>query len=160
MLKTIVITQSKRFETVFWTPDPNCPESDDYRPVEQIHDLTPFEMLLASIGSSTAKDLHTFAQDQGLDLQDVELRLRYRRPFAEANDDIQADRNHKEQIDEEILLYGTLSASDHKQLLGIADQCSIYKMLQRGMEVRSQLVRDLWQKTATINALGVDHAED
>lgn len=140
MAEKIVVLQSKQFETSFWAPDP---ESDAFRPVEQINALTPCGMLLASLGSYTAMVLHTYAQNHGLDLQDVELRLQYGRPFTDDWENSGENGRHQEPIEEEIVLYGRLSSAEHDKLLDIAHQCSIHKILNSEMEVKSLLAQDL-----------------
>lgn len=138
MLEKVVVL-SNSSETIFWAPDT---QSDVFRPVEQISALTPNEMLLASLGSSTATALHAYAQNHNLDLQYVELRLQCCRLDAPECDDHKRNGNGAEQIEEEIVLYGRLSPQEHDRLLDIAHQCSIRRLLDKGMEVRSLLVRD------------------
>jgi uncharacterized OsmC-like protein len=128
MHDSIVVLQDSDFETFFWTPDGQDPESTRYLPVEQIIGLTPSDLLLASLGASTAREINLFARDQGLSLQQVELRLRY-----------QVNGGRMSGIDEEIVLYGELSPVHHDQLLAIANQCSIHKMLNEGMDVVSRV---------------------
>ena len=142
MPEKIVVLQNDKFETVFWAPDPWEPESDTFRPVEQIGALTPHSMLLASLGASTATDLHTYAQKHGLDLQDVELRLQYGRLFAADRESYADNGNGAGQIEEEIVLYGELSSAEHDTLIDIAQQCSISKMLNYGTAVTSLPAQD------------------
>ncbi len=124
MHDSIVVLQDSDFETFFWTPDAQDPESKRFQPVEQIIGLTPSDLLLASLGASTARELNVFARDRGLSLRQVELRLRYR-----------DNGGRRSGIDEEIVLYGELSPADYDQLLAIANQCSIQRMLHEGMDV-------------------------
>jgi uncharacterized OsmC-like protein len=137
MASTVVVLQSKDSETLFWIP---TPESNELRPTEQIDALSPDAMLLASLGSSTAQSLHAYAQTHGLNLQDVELRLQYEQRENGANYRENGKRAGK--IEEEIVLYGSLSPGEHDRLLSVAHQCFIYRMLDGGVEVKSHLASE------------------
>ncbi len=141
MVDKVVVFQTNSFENFFWTPDPRAPESDQLRPIDQINALTPSGMLLASLGSCTATVLHTYAKNHGLDLQDVELRLQYGWSPAENYARYRGNRKSKGQIQEEIVLYGNLSAEEHNKLLDIAHRCSIHRMLNSGLQVKSLLAQ-------------------
>jgi len=138
MLEKVVVL-SNSSETIFWTPDT---QSETFRPVEQISALTPNGMLLASLGSCTATALHAYAQNHNLDLQYIELRLQCGRLDASEREDHKRNGKSAEQIEEEIVLYGRLSPQEHDRLLDIAHQCSIHRMLNNGMEVKSLLLRN------------------
>jgi uncharacterized OsmC-like protein len=137
MLERVVVLQSDRFETFFWAPDPGHPESDAFRPVDQLDLLTPHGMLLASLGSCTARVLHTHAQIHGMILKHVELRLQYGTPPPDEAVDRGGNGKHTAKIEEEIVLYGRLSPEEHDTLLRVVDQSSIFRILQDGTEVCS-----------------------
>jgi uncharacterized OsmC-like protein len=136
MMDKIIVLQSNSSETFFWTPDPQTPEPDDLRPVEQIDALTPNGMLLASLGSCTAATLHTYAQHHGLDLEYVELHLQYGDLSAEGRESNQENGNATGQIEEKLFLYGELSKQDHERLISVAHQCTIHRMLLGGMYIK------------------------
>jgi uncharacterized OsmC-like protein len=137
MARTVVVLQRKDSETLFWIP---TSESSELRPTEQIDALSPDAMLLASLGSSTAQSLHAYARTHGLNLQDVELRLQYGQLENGANYRENGKRAGK--IEEEIVLYGSLSPGEHNRLLSVAHQCFIYRMLDGGVEVKSHLASE------------------
>lgn len=132
MLERVVVLQSRQNETIFWAPDPQDPASDAFLPIEQISSLTSREMLLAGLGASAATELNSYAREHGLGLQHVELRLQY------------AENGKREgRIEEEIVLYGSLSREEHRQLLASVNRCAVHRMLQRGMQVESLLADDV-----------------
>jgi putative redox protein len=130
MHEKLVVQQSSSFETFFWAP-----EAQDflhgYHPVEQVTSLSPDDLLLASLGTSTAAAVNTFARDRGIGLENVELRLHY---------DVNGQRGG--QIEQEIVLYGELSPAERDELLAVASQSSIRQMLEGGLAVVSQLVEE------------------
>jgi putative redox protein len=139
MAEKVVVLQTSSLESFFWAPDPQAPEPDQLVPIEQINALTPSGMLLASLGSCTATVLHTYAKNHGLDLQDVELRLQYGWSPAEKYARHRESRRANGKIQEEIVLYGNLSAEEHHKLLGVAHRCSVHRMLNGGLQVKSLL---------------------
>lgn len=139
MSETIIIRQNREFLTEILAPDPHRPEDPQLYPVEHIYHLTPYGMLLTSLGACTAIVLHTYARNHGVDLQEVELRLSYERIFADDCQDCEAIDEYREQIVEEIRLTGNLTPQERQKLLLIARHCPVHKMLHQGIEVVSRL---------------------
>jgi putative redox protein len=138
MSEIVIIRQNAYFETEVLAVDAES-EANDFQPVEYLHDVTPYGLFLASLGSCTAVVLHTYAQNHALDLQEVEIRLEYRRTFQEDCQNCEDARPYKEHINEEIALRGGLTEGMREKLFKISHQCPIHKMLQSGIEIRSQL---------------------
>jgi uncharacterized OsmC-like protein len=138
----VLIRQNDKFEMGFWAVDPDEQDSEEFQPVAHIHDLTPYGMLLASLGSCTAIVLHTYAQNHGVELEEVEVRLQYERVFKEDCENCDEIERYDEQIEEEIVLSGDLASAEYHKLSHIAHQCSIYKMIDSGMTIKSHLAKD------------------
>ncbi len=132
MSENIIIRQNREFLTEILAPDPHHPEDPKLYPVEHIYHLTPYGMLLASLGACTAIVLHTYARNHGVALEEVELRLGYERIFADDCRDCEAIDEYREQIVEEIVLKGNLSAQERQKLLLISRHCPVHKMLHQG----------------------------
>jgi uncharacterized OsmC-like protein len=137
MTERVIVRQNNRFETQFLSIDPHKPESTEFKSVEHTHQLTPHGLLLAGLGGCTAILLHTYAQNHGLNLREVELRLTYDEAFKENSEEM--DRYLK-QIEEEIILPSELDESERNKLLMIAKQCSIHRMIEEGTHIDSRLV--------------------
>jgi len=137
MTERVIVRQNNRFDTEFLSIDPQQPESEDFKSVKQIHELTPHGLLLASLGGCTAILLHTYAQNHGLNLRQVELRLTYDEAFKENPEEI--DR-YLEQIEEEIILPSELNESELNKLFMVARQCSIHRMIEEGIHINARLV--------------------
>lgn len=140
MSETVVIRQNQDFETQFLAVDPAVPEGEAPRPVTHLHSLTPYGMMLASLGSCTAIVLHTYANSHNLPLESVEIRLQYLRRFQQDCENCEAIEEYREEITEEIQLVGDLSTQERQKLLRIAHYCPIYKMYTESIPVHSQLV--------------------
>ena len=138
MSEKIIVRQNNRFEIEVLAADEENGRND-FVNVTQLHEVTPYGMFLSSLGSCTAIVLHTYAQNHGLDLQEVELRLEYKRIFQDDCENCEVARPYEEGIEEEIALRGDLSEAQRDRLFKIAHQCPIHKMLQSGIEIRSHL---------------------
>lgn len=138
MAETVVVRQNSEFETEFLAVDPQAPESIP-QPVTHLHSVTPYGMMLTSLGACTTLVLHTYAQNQGLALEMVEIRLQYRRVFIEDCEECETIDRYDEEILEEIALSGDLSEHEREKLFRIAHHCPIYKMYRDGITVRSTL---------------------
>jgi putative redox protein len=156
MAERIIVRQDKQFRTVFLAADPEDPAALNYETVEDIHQLTPYGMLLASLGSCTALVLHTYAQNHEIPLIEVELNLAYLRVFREDCEDCEENEDSNEEITEQLKLEGNLSAAAREKLLRIAHFCPIYQILGHGVKVKTFLMQtDLGEN----DLIGFDHAE-
>jgi len=142
MTEHVIIRQNNKFEAEIMAPDPREPETDELRSVTQIHELDPYTMLLASIGLCTTIVLHTYSQNHGVDLQQVELDLKYERTDQDEGKGSENVERYDEKIEEELTLNGNLNEEDRQKLFQVAKQCSIHKMMEEGIEITSQLVAE------------------
>lgn len=139
MAEHVIVRQDSTFQTEILATAPEAPESAHFHPVTHVQELTPYGMLLSSLGSCTAILLNSYAQNHGLELQEVELRLHYARNFREDCDNCEEIDRYEEHIREEITLTGELSGDERKRLFRIAHNCPIQAILEQGITVDSQL---------------------
>ena len=139
MSEKLIVRQNSRFETWFEATDPRHPESEALQEAHHISELTPYTMLLASLGTCTAIILNKYAQNHGVDLEGVEVRLTYDRKFDEDCEHCEALGEFEEQIEQALELKGDLDADERKKLFHISHHCPIDIMLNQGIEVHSQL---------------------
>jgi putative redox protein len=139
MGEQVIVRQYSDFVTEILAVDPHDPESDEFVVVRHVHQLTPYGMLMASLGSCTAIILNTYAQHHGIVLDAVELRLNYDRIFAEDCAECEMIEEYKEHIDEELSFVGDLTDRDRERLYAVSRHCPIHKILMHGMEVESYL---------------------
>lgn len=142
MAERLILRQNDRFETEFLSNDPHRPYSEEFKPTTNMHDLTPYGLFLAGLAGCTAVVLHTYAQNHGLDLDRVELRLTYDRVFDEDCETCDGFEPYTEQIEEEILLVGQLDERDRETLFLVSKQCPLHKVVEDGIEVHSTLVEE------------------
>lgn len=142
MAEHVIVRQDSDFVTHFWAQDPQDEESEELQPVEEIHRLTPYGMLLAGLGSCTAIVLHTYAHHHDVDLEEVELDLRYDRVFADDCEDCEEIDRYEERIDEVITLSGDFPPELRRRLYAVSKQCPIHKMIVQGIKVHSRLAEE------------------
>jgi len=140
MSEHVVVRQNRRFETEFRTWDTEDPESDGKEAVFHIHELTPHSLVLASLAACTAVLLNSYAQNHGVELQEVTSHVRLERIS-------QHGQRDKELIEEELTLSGELTDDERQKLFAISKQCSIHKLLEAGITVHSQLIEGEGEKS-------------
>lgn len=94
---------------------------------------TPFELLLAALGSCTSMTLGVYARRKGWPLEAVEVQVTHERVASEAR----ADR-----IERIVSLKGPLTDEQRARLLQIADACPVHKLLAAGAVLTSRLAED------------------
>ena len=139
MGERVLIRQDRNFMTQILAADPHEPESEELHEVDHIHQLTPYTMLMTSLGTCTAIILHTYAQHHNIQLEQVEIQLEYDRLFGEDCAECEEIDEYKEHIGQEISVQGDLTDRDRQRLEAISKQCPIHKILSHGMEVDSYL---------------------
>lgn len=140
MTERLILRQNNKFETKFFSTDPHQPESLEFQERAFVHELTPYGMFLAGLAGCTSVILHTYAQNHGLDLREVELRLTYERVFDEDCESCEEVELYTEKIEEEILLVGDLDERERDKLFLVSKQCPLHRIVEDGIEVRSTLV--------------------
>lgn len=140
MAERIIVKQDRQFRTSFLAADPEDPQSREFERVDDVHQLTPYGMLLSSLASCTALVLHTYAQNHKIGLDEVEMHLVYQRVFREDCEDCHEDVEYKEEISERILLKGDLSAVEREKLLRVSQFCPIHRMLNQSVAIKTSLI--------------------
>jgi putative redox protein len=139
MAESIYVRQSITLETLFQASFSGT--EADIRTVEQLHELTPYGMMLASLGSCTAMVVNTFAQNHDYPLEEVGIRLKYERTFKEDCENCTEIDRYEETIYEEIEFFGSLTDQQRSRLAQVAHLCPIYKMFKRGVEIQTQIIK-------------------
>lgn len=142
MAEIVVVRQKSNFETEFLAADTDSPdvEARELKPVHAIHELTPYGMLLAGLGSCTTILLHSYAHHHGVDLEEAELRVSYDRVFDEDCERCEEIGEYTEQIDAEVMLTGDFDEKERNKLFLISRQCPVHKILHDGIETVFRLV--------------------
>lgn len=136
MAEIVVVRMKDTFEAEFETADtdsPHAPERE-LRPVHAIYELTPYGMMLGSLGACTAILLHSYSRNHGVDLESVEIRSSYDRVFAEDCERCEEIGKYTEQIEAIVGFTGDLTEAERNKLFLIAKHCPIHKILHDGIE--------------------------
>ncbi|MFL7812503.1 MAG: OsmC family protein [Anaerolineales bacterium] len=143
MPEKIMMRLNKDFEGGFWAVDPSNPDSDHYQPVQAIYDISPYGMLLASLAGCTAQIVHTFAKNHSIEMDEIEIKLRYQHPDEEPEpSEIEGSSSRHGKITEQIQFIGDLSNSEKDKLFQVAQHCPIENLLEDGIIIKSQPVKD------------------
>ncbi len=140
MAERVIVKQDRLFRTTFMAADPEDISLDNFETVEDIHQLTPYGMLLSSLASCTALVLHTYAQNHEIALDEVEMHMFYQRVFRDDCEDCDDEQKYNEEIDQKILLSGDIGAADRLKLLQVAHYCPIHKIIKGGVNVKTSLM--------------------
>lgn len=139
MAERVVFRQDKSYHVEFLASDPRTPEDWEVSPVQGLHEVTPYGMMLFSLASCTTQVVLTYAKNHGVDLDEVEIDVIYQREFKEDCENCQGIERYEEHIEEQIVFSGDLSEGEREKLLYIAHQCPIQKMYEDGIEIKSEL---------------------
>lgn len=98
---------------------------------------TPYELLLAALGSCTAMTVRMYAARKQWPLESVTVRLRNTPKHIKDCLDCETKSVGPLRLDREVELDGALSDEQRTRLLQIADRCPVKQTLERGVQIRT-----------------------
>ena len=119
----VIVRQDSQYRLSVEAVDPQG-EPDKFYPVGKLHDVTPFGMLLVSLGACTTILLHSYSRNHGLRLREAEVRLEY----------LDAEGEQPEHITAEVAVRGNLTGDEEQRLLQVSQHCAVHNLLENGIE--------------------------
>ncbi|MGE3449226.1 MAG: OsmC family protein, partial [Microbacteriaceae bacterium] len=126
------LTQSIRAGRHVVTADEPLGIGDDLGP-------TPYDLLLAALGSCTSMTLRLYADRKGWPLERVAVRLAHQRVHADDCADPETRPCTVDHIDRSVTLDGPLTDDQRTALLGIAERCPVHRTLTGEIRVSTLL---------------------
>lgn len=100
---------------------------------------TPYELLLAGLGSCTSMTVAMYARRKEWPLVAVTVRLHHSRIYAKDCAECETSDGMLDRIEREIILNGPLTDEQRAQLLGIANRCPVHRTLTSEIKIDSRL---------------------
>jgi putative redox protein len=100
---------------------------------------SPYDLLLASLGTCTAMTLRLYADQKALPLTRVSVRLTHAKIYAADCESCETKEGKIDRIERTITLEGTLDAAQRARLLEIADKCPVHRTLTSEVDIRTAL---------------------
>jgi len=100
---------------------------------------TPYDLLLAALGTCTSMTLRMYANLKKLPLEGVRVRLRHGKVHAADCARCETREGKIDRIEREIEVLGPLTEEQRLRLLEIADRCPVHKTLGAEIDVVSRL---------------------
>ena len=114
--------------------------ADEPRPISEDAGPTPYDLLLAALGTCTSMTVRMYANKKGWPLERVEVTLRHTRIHAEDCAHCETTKGLISHIDRSIELIGDLDDTQRQRLLDIADRCPVHQTLTSEVDIAASLV--------------------
>lgn len=90
---------------------------------------TPYDLLLAALGSCTSMTVELYARRKGWPLEGVTARLRHARVHATDCAECETKEGRIDRVELDVALSGPLSDEQRSKLLEIAEKCPVHRTL-------------------------------
>jgi putative redox protein len=101
---------------------------------------SPYDFLLAALGSCTSMTTAMYARRKGWPLEVVTVRLRHSRIYASDCAECETKEGRLDRIERDIEFTGPLTTEQRSRLLEIANKCPVHRTLTSEIDIRSRAV--------------------
>ncbi len=94
---------------------------------------SPYDLLLAALGSCTAMTVRMYAERKGWPLRNVTVRVRHQRIHAADCADCETRIGQLDHVERELQFDGDLTGEQRARLMAIAERCPVHRTLNSEM---------------------------
>ncbi|CDO09901.1 OsmC family peroxiredoxin [Mycolicibacterium cosmeticum] len=113
--------------------------ADEPQPVGDDEGPTPYDLLLAALGSCTSMTVRMYAGRKGWPLDRVRVTLRHSRIHAKDCAECETTKGWISHIDRELELIGDLDDDQRQKLMDIAERCPVHQTLTGEVRITTAL---------------------
>jgi putative redox protein len=113
--------------------------ADEPRPIGDNTGPTPYDLLLAALGTCTSMTVRMYADSKSWPLEQVRVTLRHKRIHAEDCAECETTKGWIAQIDRDIEFTGDLDDTQRQRLLQIAERCPVHQTLTSEVHITTSL---------------------